>query len=348
MKKSILLLLITISCINLMSQETDSVTIQRIEKLEKIIAKLPKLSGFIDFRYQYSPDFNTFDVRRARLDLKGDIGKMIEYRLQVDFAPSPKVLDAYAGAKVKNWFNVRAGSFKTPFSLENPYSPKDLEFIDNAMAINKLAGYQDISGIRANGRDVGIMIYGGLFGKKGFDIISYSIGVFNGAGINVLDNNKDKDVVGKIDICPIRSLTLSASAYIGTNAIPETDIFYGRRDRYAFGLQYSDAKFIFRTEYLNGLTTIYNASEEKGKLQRSQGVYAIFGYTFLERMTPAIRFDLFQDDIHAESSRKINYTAAFSYWVNKHFRLQLNYTYQTFYNKEKNGSLVAAMMTAAF
>lgn len=346
MRKTVILLFMLLIVFHLSAQEKDTITQQGLEKLEKIISKLPKISGFIDFRYQYSPDFNSFDVRRVRLDLKGNIGKMFDYRFQVEFASSPKILDAYAGMTVKPWFKVRAGSFKTPFTIESPLSPKTLEFIDNAMAINKLVGYRDISGIAANGRDVGIMIFGGLFNKKGYDILSYSIGIFNGAGINVSDNNKNKDIAGKIDISPIRSLTVSASAYIGQNPVDGTNVDNGRRDRYAFGLQYDDSKFIFRTEYINGFTAVNK--EDEATLQRSEGLYALFGYTFIEKMTPAIRFDYFKDDIHLNSSRQINYTAAFSYWVNKYFRLQLNYTYQTFFNKEKNGSLVAAMLTAAF
>ena len=322
-------------------ENTDTTTIKRVDKLEKILAKLPKISGFIDVRYQYGKDISSFDIRRARLDVKGDINKMFDYRLQLEFAPSPKILDAYTRIKIKPYFNIQLGSFKVPFTLENPYSPTGLELMDNAMAITKLCGYTDLSGINANGRDVGLMFYGGGLGKKGFNIIEYALGIFNGAGINIKDNNKSKDIVGRLNINPIKSLTLSASAYIGEMVLmvngKAVDL-YERRDRYAFGVKYDDKKFVFRSEYIAGLTSH----------TRSAGGYALFGYTFIEKLTPAIRFDIFQDDIHKINTRQINYTGGISYWINKHFRCQIDYTHQTFWDKKKNGGLLVAMITAMF
>lgn len=346
MKKIVLVGLLLAISFSAFAQEKDSITIKRLDKLEKIMAYLPKISGLVDFRYQYSPDISSFDVRRARLDVRGDIGKMFDYRLQVEFASTPKILDAYARVKIKPYFNIQGGSFKTPLSIENQYSPKNLEFIDNALVISKLTGYSDISGIRANGRDVGLMFYGGFLGKRGFNMIEYSIGIYNGAGINVADNNKSKDIAGRLDIHPIKALTLSASAYIGENFI-NNNHKHARRDRYAFGIKYDDSKFTFRSEYINGLTGTYT-NNERGLL-RSHGAYGVFGYTIIKKITPAIRVDYFQNDIHNKETTQINYAVGCSYWINRFFRCQVNYTYQTFGNPDKAGSsLVSAMVTATF
>ncbi len=35
-----------------------------------------------------------FDIRRARLDIKGSITPYFSYRLQTEFADKPKILDA--------------------------------------------------------------------------------------------------------------------------------------------------------------------------------------------------------------------------------------------------------------
>lgn len=77
---------------------TNSTPIEsRVSTLEKIISKLPKISGFINMRYQYSSadDSHSFDIRRARVDFKGDLSSQLDYRLQIEFANSPKILDAY-------------------------------------------------------------------------------------------------------------------------------------------------------------------------------------------------------------------------------------------------------------
>lgn len=321
----------------LKAQETDSIRSERLAKFENIVSKLPKISGLIDFRYRYDSEKSTFDIRRARLDLQGTISKMFDYRLQVEFASSPRLLDAYARAKIKPYFNIQAGSFKLPFTLENPYSPKNLELMDNAMAITKLCSYEDLSGINSNGRDIGLMFYGGFLGKRGFNTIEYYLGIFNGAGINIRDNNKSKDIVGRIEIRPIRHLTLSASGYIGEMVLDQ-DHRYERRDRYAAGLRFDNSKIVFRTEYIAGLTAGI----------KSAGIYAVAGYTFWRKFTPALRFDVFQDDLKEKETLQLNYTIGLSYWIHRNFRCQLNYTYESFVDGSRNGSLIGAMITAAF
>ncbi len=138
---------------------------ERLARIEKTLGKLPEISGFLNFRYQYSDadgSITGFDVRRARLDLKGDISERFDYRLQVDFAGSVKILDAYFRYKIVQQANIEVGQFKIPFSLENVYSPTNLETIDNSLAITYLSGYSDVSDISSNGRDIGISHYGGF------------------------------------------------------------------------------------------------------------------------------------------------------------------------------------------
>ncbi|MDD5315157.1 MAG: porin, partial [Bacteroidales bacterium] len=90
----------------------------RTTKLEGIVSKLPKMSGFINLRYQYEDQTNSFDIRRARLDFRGNPVKWFDYRLQVDFASSPKIIDAFVRLKISPMFNLQAGQFKLAFSLE--------------------------------------------------------------------------------------------------------------------------------------------------------------------------------------------------------------------------------------
>ncbi len=106
---------------------------ERTSALENIVSKLPKMSGFLNLRYQYDNDQNSFDIRRARLDFKGNIVKWLDYRLQVDFATSPKIIDAYV--RLKSVLCSTAGQFKLAFSLENPYGPLTLETMDNSQVI---------------------------------------------------------------------------------------------------------------------------------------------------------------------------------------------------------------------
>ena len=114
---------------------------KRMTAMEKIISELPKISGFINMRYRYNGESNSFDIRRARLDFKGDLATKLDYRFQMEFAGSPKLLDAYLRCKIDRRFNLQVGEFKIPFSMENIYGPTTLETADNSMAISNLCNY---------------------------------------------------------------------------------------------------------------------------------------------------------------------------------------------------------------
>ena len=157
----------------------------------------------------------------------------MDYRLQLDVSSSPKIMDAFVRLKFHPMFNVQAGQFKLAFSLENPYSPLALETLDNSQVISYLSGFNDLSGNKAAGRDMGIAVYGGFFQQDGYNIIDYIAGFYNGNGINLKDNNKHKDFSGRLEIHPIRALTLSASYYNEslerTTILPKTRLGFGLR-----------------------------------------------------------------------------------------------------------------------
>ena len=320
------------------AQETTDTLNQRISKLENIISKLPKISGMINLRYRYDEEKSTFDIRRARLDVKGNINKTFDYRLHAEFAATPKILDAQIGAKIKPYFNVQVGQFKIPLSLENAYSPLTLECIDNALAITKLVAYEDVANINANGRDIGVMVYGGVFKREGYNILDYSIGVFNGAGINNRDNNKSKDVVARVNVNPIKPITLSVSGYLG-EAYLNDSTKHATRNRLGFGVRYDDKKWLFRSEYLYGIT----------HKMESMGIYAVLGYTFFGKLQPLLRFDCFHQDTKSISTREIDYMAGINYWfISQKAGLQLNFTYKTFNDSKRNAGYLCLMGTVGF
>ncbi|MDR0367530.1 MAG: OprO/OprP family phosphate-selective porin [Bacteroidales bacterium] len=320
------------------AQHTDTLTVQRLSKVENLLSKLPKISGLVNFRYRYDDDRSTFDIRRARLDVKGDVGKMFDYRIQADFAAAPRLLDAQIRFKIKPYFNIQLGQFKVPFSLENPYSPTGLECIDNAMVISRLVGYADVAGINANGRDVGVMFYGGFLRKRGYSIIEYNIGVFNGSGINTNDNNKSKDVIARIFVNPIKPISISLSGYVG-EAYLNDSMRHETRDRYGVGVRYDDKKWLFRTEYIYGKTADMESS----------GAYAVLAYTFFGKLQPVLRMDYFQQDMSSNATAEIDYMAGVNYWfIPQKIGLQLNLTHRTFQSNRAGITGVCLMGTAAF
>jgi hypothetical protein len=298
---------------------------KRVDRLEQILSKLPSISGLVNIRYHsehnnlevdassITTNNNCFDVRRARLDFKGGF-RALDYRLQVEFAKSPKILDAFITWKATPYLNVQAGQYKIPFSLENPYGPTTLETIDNSLVIIGLVNYNDVSGVSANGRDMGISVHGGFLPRNGdYYTLNYHTGIFNGNGINTSDNNNAKDLSGIFTVKPFKELSIAASWYLGS----------GHRIRGGIGTRYENKRFLARAEYIAGETDDL----------LSEGYYAVFGY----RVTPALqliaKYDYFVIDrtVTTSSYNVTNdtkkYLTGIRYTPLKNVHLMANYSF---------------------
>ena len=291
--------------------------------------EMPKISGFVQGMYQANLSDkgdlldNTLRMRRVRLSVDGNLSKTVSYKIQGDFTRSPMLVDAFIKYKPCREFAIQLGQFKTPFTLESPINPVNLEIFDYGESVQQLVGYKDVCGVGALGRDLGLMATGSLFPVENangyqYSIVDYAVGVFNGNGANQLDNNNRKDVVGRLEVHPgLKALTLSGSYYYGKYYKDEDltlsgSYYYGKyykdedfngiRNRWAAGLQYNDGKLVIRGEYLNG-TTGYQGfeGEEAPKQFNSKGYYAEAGYNFQfgkegkeQKLMPVLRYEHFE------------------------------------------------------
>lgn len=293
---------------------------KRERKESKGGLELPKLSGFVQGLYQVDLDnegklsSNTLRMRRVRLSVDGTLFKGLTYKIQGDFSRSPMLVDAYLKYKVCDEFAIQLGQFKTPFSIESPINPVNLEIFDYGEGIQKLVGYGDVCGVGALGRDIGLMVTGNLFpvkGEKGteYHVVNYALGVFNGNGPTAIDNNNRKDIVGRLEVHPgLKNLTLSGSYYNGyyTNKTVEDEIKdlisgtlefgekpsldklgHGARNRWSAGIQYNDGSLVIRGEFFSGTTGLQNLTIDTlnvvtstNAVFNSRGYYAEAGYYF--------------------------------------------------------------------
>lgn len=296
----------------------------------------PKISGFVQGFYQANLDKdgkledNTLRMRRVRLSVDGKFTKSLSYKIQGDLVNSPMLVDAYVKYKPCNEFAIQFGQFKVPFSLENPINPVNLEIFDYGESVQKLVGYNDVSGVGGIGRDIGIMASGDLFKVEGkdFSIVTYSIGVFNGNGpVNfkknekALDDNNRKDIVGRLEIRPmLKALTLTGSYYNGQYNVNDTTL--GARNRWSAGAQYNDGDLVVRAEYLSGLTN----------QMVSQGYYAVAGYNFRfgkdnsQKLMPVLRYEHFAKDVDIANGGTNYYTVGINYWPVKSLNFKLDYS----------------------
>lgn len=322
---------------------------------------MPKISGFVQGMYQANLNEdcdlldNTLRMRRVRLSVDGNLSKTVSYKIQGDFTRNPMLVDAYVKYKPCREFAIQVGQFKTPFTLESPINPVNLEIFDYGEAVQQLVGYKDVCGVGALGRDLGIMATGSLFPVENangyqYSIVDYSIGVFNGNGANQLDNNNRKDLVGRLEVHPgLKALTLSGSYYYGQYYKDEEN--YGTRNRWAAGAQYNDGKLVFRGEYIGGKTGVAPTviPEDLGYFN-SNGYYAQAGYYFQageQKIMPVLRYEHFTKDASIEKCGTNWYTAGINYWPLKSVNCKLDYS---LIQKESgtNSHRVVAMVSYKF
>ena len=345
-----------------------SLTTINAQEKKSLIGDYLSISGWMNIQYDYESQLqngdeslevisNTFNVRRARLDVKGNINKNVEFRVQGDFAGTPKLVDGFVKIKLHKSFNIQAGQFKIPFTFENPQSPLTLEGIEYAQVISKLSGYSDMSGVKtySGGRDVGVMIYGNFFSfehnGKEIPILTYKLGVFNGNGMNNKDANLLKDIAGSIEVCPgVKGLMLAASYYGGNYNLAAANENNANRDRLPFGGKYENGRLTVRSEYITGKTDMAN----NGQIYTldSDGFYVAGGYWFDiakdQRIRPVARYDFFRQDVTNPEKNSTYYMVGIDWWPYKNLRLLVNYTMKDKPGFDNMGNLWQAQLSVKF
>lgn len=294
------------------------------------------LAGYTQFRYQALDEkgkIDGFDIRRARLDVKGTISPYWSYRVQFDLAGSPKLIDAYAELKLNSYLNLTLGQAKIPFSLENLTSSNKLELIDRSQAVEALVARGKDVGGNQNGRDVGIQLGGTVLKLKDRPVVDYRLGVYNGSGTNVSDNNERKDLATRLIVHPVSGLDISAALYNGSRFVPEVKEVKTNgvvttpyaasksvdRDRYGFDLNYDLKNLAFRSEYIHG------TDDQTDR----EGYYFQAGYYFLQKKLELIaKYDYYDANKSKDNDALTWYVMGANYNFNSNVRLQANYTFK--------------------
>lgn len=128
---------------------------------------------------------NQIFVRRARLQLKTDVGHHLSLNLQLAFSPLdqepdlPNVLrDYYIEWRRFRDVSVRLGQMKVPFDVQRVVSSSSLQFVDRSL----------VTGEFNVDRDMGLVLYSDDllgWGKR----LRYWLGVFGGDGRNRVASN---------------------------------------------------------------------------------------------------------------------------------------------------------------
>lgn len=290
MKKTIIMALLAAASVSASAQQKQTIEIP--SWLSNV-----KLSGYGMTQYQYSgqkdAESNSFNIRMARISLEGRIAGDFYWKTQIQFngntstlGSSPRMVDLFAEWQKYEYFKVKIGQFKNPFTFENPTHPIDQGFMGYSQNVSKLAGFSDRAGEHAsNGRDIGLQFQGDfLKNANGRNLLHYQIGVFNGQGTNTKDVDQQKNVIGGVWVMPVSGMRIGAFGWTGSyarkgtwnddeqgNIIYEKDAagnsvldkdgkpvketFSGTRNlnqnRYAFSFEYKKDGWTVRSEYIH-------------------------------------------------------------------------------------------------
>lgn len=308
------------------------------QKIKEFADKHMRLSGYLQGGFSWDDaNGSTFYLRRARVSLTGDFAKdKFDYRLQVDMAGTPKICDLYITYKPFDELNLRLGQTKIQFSMENDlYGPTKFELIEYSYLTTYLARNDAMyDGVAATGRDLGLQAFGSFLKRDGYSIINYSLGVYNGSGINKKDNNKSKDFIARLIVMPIKGLSLSGSyMYSEVNHGGNT---YMKAPRWSVGAIYDVRHWIVRSEFAQ--------ADFGGNL--TNAFYALAGYHFEKPWTVAARYEFINDKAGILDQQRV--TLGGVYKPFKFLRLQLNAAYEMNAITERNTFGGNLMVSAIF
>ena len=329
---------------------------QEVKEKQKIFGVFSSrnlsIGGYTQLRYQSlqekgKPD--GFDIRRARLDIRGNFSPEWEYRLQADFAVATKLVDAYFVYKPYDFLKITGGQFIVPVSLENTTADSSLETIDRAQ-VTGLAGRNKGAIGDQNGRDIGVQVSGSLFKTQSSRfLLDYYIAYLNGQGVNIAgDKNEGKDIATRVVVHPYDFLDFGVSYSNGkdtwtTIAKDQKHILFGAD----LAVNYAD--FSLKTEYLQAQEGTYVVKGQTVNLLRS-GWYAQLGYFALPKKLQIVaKYDTY-DPTKDNAINDIStfYTLGANLYPNSFIKFQINYKHRVEQGNSINKDEIVAQLQVKF
>ena len=337
----------------------------RISAQEKqAVEYKPKVGGYIETWYRMDESDlsdqatdakkvdNEFRVRRARIDVKGNISEEIGYRVNGNFdGPSPasglasvKLWDGYITYRAYPLMDITIGQFKYPFTLEGLEGTPDRVPVLRAESINDIAAKLGTQG--GSFRDIGAQVSGGYKEALG---LKYAVAIINGSGINSGDSNHDKDLVGDISIAPLEGLALGVSGFTGKGQ-GETSTFEVKESAYNVHAEFAlkEIGLNLRGEYAAEKLKNWDVAQKKassGKEQEPNGWYLQAAYRLapLPNLQVMARYEDYERDSNTPDSHLKTTTVGATYYLKGKTRITANYLLRDV----ESSSIVTAQETDA-
>lgn len=155
----------------------------------------------------------SFDIPRVRLTMRGTMWKpWLKYTFSYEMSrtsgeSSSKLKDAYLEFAAKPLATLRVGQFKVPFGLQELTGDQYQQFVERA-----------ITNTFDPSREMGIT----LQGVTGTKLFGYQVGLFNGSGESIRQEDDTQMYAARIWFDPLGEYVLRE----GSNENPEGNIFH--------------------------------------------------------------------------------------------------------------------------
>lgn len=283
-----------------------------------------KVFGFVQSTYDtrfLTETENSFNFRRARVGVTGAVASNVTYYVVLETGPmlsstgSAYLLDAFMTYHHNDWLKISAGSFKQPFGLETNTACNNLMTIERSYVNDQLVSPQ---------RDMGVMLLGSN------DKFKYAVALINGSGLGIKDNNKKKDISGRVSYKAFDFLTLGGSFRYGYPTNNDDD-----RTTYGLDAEANYNNFKVSGEYFydkGAFSTI--ASSGCGAAPatlgpKRQGAYVMASYMTKWNLQPVVKYEFFDSCLDFKNNMSEVITTGINYNLNKSTRVQVNYQYKT-------------------
>jgi len=292
--------------------------------------KTLRLSGYAQvLGVVWDKDIDSFTVRRARIALTGEIIKNLRFKIQVDAAKSPALLDGFVEYQPAAYAGVRTGQFLVPFSLESTTPTSDLDMVNRAPTVEALVPGRDNG---ASGRDIGAAAFGR------FSIMEYTVGLLNGSGINKADTNSHKDFVGRAVLRPLGFLSVGGSLYLGKQNPAEPGVLL-RRNKTGLEAAVVISRFSVKGEYIHSTDDV---------ISRAGWYVQAGGFAVAKKLQLLFRYDSLDMDRSVAGDGKRTIAAGFNWFIFGKTKLQVNYETHRLQSGGSEKSGVLAQLQAGF
>jgi len=225
---------------------------------------------------------STFDIGAALITFTGSLykdyaeGRNLDFALRFGASPQQSTNNSFLNLLDANivyspvptidredpQLTITLGQQLLPFGLEVPATEELKPVIRNALFTTRL---------NLARRDVGLIVRGDLFPMVDFGynyrvpILQYALGLVNGAGPNIIDDNNVRDVIARVAFTVpsdfhswLRQITLGATGYFGSqntflnDGPPRTLIGRSTKRRLGVDFYYNHWPFGITYEFIHG------------------------------------------------------------------------------------------------